>query len=1045
MIKFFVKNPVTTVMFVLFWVVLGIVSFPKMNVESRPSVDFPFATATFIYPGASPSEMESLVVKKAEDAISEVAGLKKITSQAFENGAFVMAEFNLGVNVNDKTAEIKAKLDALTNEFPQDMKKPVVEKLNPLQESVMDIVLIGGDPHAMERFTNDILSQQITSLPGVASVSVFGGQTRAVRIKLNPELMASRGATVMDVTNAIGASNLNIPGGRIESGANSDAVRFIGEFATVDSIANLRISTAEGALFRLRDIAEISDGSLDAATDARFNGQDVMILSVVKASDGNAIKISKELRKKLPEYQTMMGDYFGNAFGRDALPARPMEDGSASRPYQSAPSMQIISDSSVAVQAETNSTVRDIILGLFLTVLTLLIFTRNWRTTIIASVMIPASLVSGFFFMNASGFTINAMTLLAMATALGTLITDAIILIESALGMIEQGHSPEDAAVLGTKKVTIRIFATILTHVVVFLPLAFMGGIAGQFMKQFGLSVVYLVLISSLFSFTLTPMMIAKILRKTQDLKTEKRKTKTEKHKTGFRLSAFGFRPAAKPQKPLAWFKPIFDWQIKKPWSAVGVALIVLVISVIPMRWVGNEFAPSTDMNEITISARGVAGSTFAKSESVARVIEQRLSKISDIEYVSVKIGERGLQNINVKVGLTPSEKRSNSDKDIARKIVPVLSDIPGVEIQVRAGAGMSGSVNSDMVLNISGPDDAKREEYARKAIKILNGIPEIQSAVLAAGVPGNEIRFVPVSENMKFWGVMNQTAGTAMRTALYGNDSYKYKEDGNEYPIQIEFDKVYKTQEMFGNVFVGTPKGLVALDELGKIESGTGVPDIRRINKERITEIDINLGKSTIGPVQTKIERALAQMSMSPGYSATFGGMSEIQSESSGEMGNAFLLATILTFMVLAAIMNSVAHPFTIVTSILTSFTGVFILMFLIGANINIAAMLSIIMLVGLAVSTNILVLEPALEEMKKGVPATKALWDQFVDKKRMLYMATVAVVAGLVPQLWAADGVKVSMGAVIIGGILASLFWTFFLTPAVFTLMERLRKSKQ
>jgi HAE1 family hydrophobic/amphiphilic exporter-1 len=687
--------------------------------------------------------------------------------------------------------------------------------------------------------------------------------------------------------------------------------------------------------------------------------------------------------------------------------------------------MEIVFDSSIAVAEETNNTLRDIFLGLALTVLTLLFFTRNWRTTIIAGVMIPASLIAGLFFMNLSGFTINAMTLLAIATALGTLITDAIILIESALGLIERGMSPEDAAVEGTKKVAVRIFATIATHVVVFLPLAFMGGIAGQFMQQFGISVVYFVLLSSIFSFTLTPMMIAKILRR-------KKKTDDDKGK--------------RERGNLGWFRPIYDWQLARPWRAVGIAAAALVVSVVPMRWVGNEFRPSIDSNEITITARAPAGSTFAKSEQVARGIEKKLSEFPEVKSVVVKIGERGAQNISAKVMLVPRNQRSLSDKRLDQEMLPKLSEIPDAQIQIHAGEsiGGGGGIQSDMILNISGEDDVVREAYAGQVIELLNQIPEIQSAVLAQQAPGDELKFIPDAEKMSFWGVKNAQAGAALRTALFGNDSYKYKEAGKEYPIILEFSKPFKNRDMFDNVFIASQKGLVPLSELGAIEQSKAIPDIRRLDKSRITEIDINLGKSTIGPVQRKIESALKTIGWAPGYRAKFGGMSEIQAESTGEIGNAFLLATILTFMCLAAILNSWAQPFTIVTGIVTSFAGVFILMFLVGASINIAAMLAIIMLVGLAVSTNILVLEPTLEEMGKGVPAEKALWRQFVDKKRMLVMSTVAVVAGLVPQLWSVDGMKSSMGSVIIGGILASLFWTFFLTPAIFTLMERTRKNK-
>ncbi|MCL2331523.1 MAG: efflux RND transporter permease subunit [Proteobacteria bacterium] len=1029
MIRFFIKHPVTTVMFVLFWVVLGITSWPRMNVETTPPIDLPMITATFIYPGASPDEIESQVIKRAEDAISEVAGVKKITSQAFENGGMVMAEFNLGLNVNDKAAEVKAKIDAI-GDFPDALKKPVVEKLNPLQQPVMDIVLLGANVRDLQQFARDELSQRITALPGVASVSVYGGEQRAVRIFMDPERLAARGMAVTDVVSALAAQNLNVPGGRLDTGEDSAAVRFVGEFGSVDDIKNLLITTGEGGRFKLSDIAKVSDAARDKDTGARFNGRDVVIVSVVKATDGNAIRVSRALRAAMPGFESAMKDYFNNASSRvGRAPDSPAAD---------TPSMQIISDSSTAIQHETDGTVRDIALGLILCVITLLIFTRNWRTTVIAGVMIPASLLSGFFFMDAFGFSINAMTLLAMATALGTLITDAIVLIESALGLVESGMDPEDAAVEGTKKVMVRIFATIATHVVVFLPLAFMGGIAGMFMKQFGLSVVFLVLLSSMFSFTLTPMMIAKILRKRQN-RDAKRVTRNANNSNSRHASR------VTRHAPLSWFRPFYDWQVRRPWSAVGVALIALVVTLIPMRWVGNEFAAARDTDEINITARAPMGSTFQKSLGIAKEIEKRLGGFPEVKFTSVKIGERGLQNIGVRVGLAPRLARSESDKRIAQRMVSALYGIPDTEINVRAGASISGVMSADLVLNISGPDDAKREAYAARAIAAINQIPEVQSATLASQTPGAELRFIPNPDAMKYWGVANMAAGAVLRTAVFGNDDYKYRESGKEYPIVLEMSPDYKSRGMFENIFIGTPKGLVALSDLGTIEQARGTPEIRRINKERITEIDINLGKSTIGPVQQKIQAQLDKIDMSPGYGTSFGGMSEMQSESTGEMGRAFLLATILTFMVLAAILNSLAHPFTIVTSIITSFTGVFLMLFLTGATINIAAMLSVVMLVGLAVSTNILVLEPTLEEMGRGVPARQALWNQFVDKRRMLYMTTVAVVAGLVPQLWSPDGIKVSMGAVIIGGILASLFWTFFLTPAVFTLMERMRHPRK
>ncbi|MBQ8686406.1 MAG: efflux RND transporter permease subunit [Alphaproteobacteria bacterium] len=1000
MLKFFVRRPITTLMFVLVWVVLGLVSFPKMNIERTPSVDFPMVTATFVYPGANPAEIESQIVKRAEDAISEVSELKRIISQAYENSGFVMAEFNLGVDVNDKATEIKTKLDSLISEFPDDMDQPVVEKLNPLQESVVDIVLHGADARDLEEYVDNILSTKITSISGVSSVSVFGGRERAIRVAMNPDSMAAHGVTVMDVVSALGAHNLNVPGGKIETSANSSNVRFIGEFASVEEISNLRLTTVEGDIFKLSDVAQISDAARDIENGARYNGESVVIASVVKASDGNAINISRALHERLPQLQADLESRFPGA------------------------QMLIASDSSITVSDETDSTINGIILGVLLTVLVLLVFTRNWRSTIIAGVVIPASLVAGFFFMDNNGFTVNAMTLLAYSSALGTLVSNAIILIESALQEMRAGKNPEDAAIDGTKKVAVSVLAGVGTNVVVFLPLAFMGGIVGQFMVQFGMTVVYLTILSLLFSFTLTPMMIAKFLRLTDHGQTKKvKQTYPKPTSTG-------------------WLRRWYDVQAAHPWRVVGMMAAIFVASTMLMKFVGNEFSPSTDANEITITARAPMGSTFEKSESIAMEIEQGLKQFPEVKSTTVKIGDRGLQNINVTVELVDASERDISDKMLAQKILPAIANIPDAEIQIRAGEAMSSGISSDLVLNIFGEDDSIREAYADQIINIINKIPEVQSAVRAQQAPALETQFIPDQDKMNFWGVQNAYAGTTLRTALYGNDDYKYKEAGEEYPIILEIAKPFKNASLFDIVYVNSQKGMVPLSSLGTIKSERATPDIRREDKNRYTEIDINIGKSTMGPVQAKIQAELNKIDWQPGYFTKFGGMSDTQAESASEIGRAFMLATILTFMLLAAILNSLAHPFTIATSILTSFTGVFILMFLSGATMNVGAMLAFVMLVGLVVNNNILVLEPTIVRISRGEDAYTALWAELTDKRNMVLMTSIAVVAGMVPQLWSIDGMKVAMGAVMIGGMLASLVFTFTLTPALFFLMERLRK---
>ena len=841
MLKFFVKRPITTIMFVLFWVVLGFYSFNGMNIERTPSLDFPYVTASFIYPGAEPAEIESQILKKAEDAMSEVSGLKKITSSAYENGGYVMAEFNLGVNVNDKASEVKSKLDALSSEFPDDMKQPVVEKLNPLQQSVIDIAISGENVRDLYEYTNETLSNKITGIRGVANVNVFGGLQRAIRIEMSPDEMAARGVTVIDIVSALGNKNLNVPGGKIEAGTASSNVRFIGEFASVDEIRNLQIVTSEGQNFKLSDVANITDSARDIERGALYNGKNVIVASVIKASDGNAIKISNALRDVLPELEKQMQTKFPDA------------------------KMEIVADSSTKVFDETFDTIYGIVLGILFTVIILLIFTQNWRSTVIAGVVIPASLVAGLFFVSISGFTINAMTLLAYSSALGTLVSNAIILIESALQEMRTGASPEDAAIDGTKKVAVSVLAGVGTNVVVFLPLAFMGGIVGQFMVQFGMTVVYLTLLSLLFSFTLTPMMIARFLRLNNVReKINLTQVKREEKQTHLRR----------------WY----EYQFAHAGRVILIGVVTLFVAAQLMGFVGNEFQPSTDVNKITLTVRAPMGATYEKSLSVANEIDAVLHEFPEVESTIVKIGERGLQNISITTNLIDRTKRNISDKKLAQEMLRKMASVTDAEIQIRAGETTSGGISSDMVLNVYGDDDATREQYAAELVRRINNIAEVQSAVLAQQKPNNEIRFVPNQEQMSAWGIKNSYAGSVLRTALYGNDSYKYKENGQEYPIVLEFARPFKTNFMFNSVFVNSPRGMVALSELGEIQNVPSTPNISRLDKSRVTEIDINIGKSTIGPVQQKIESEIAQMDWRTGYSAKFAGMSEIQSESTSE-----------------------------------------------------------------------------------------------------------------------------------------------------------------
>ncbi len=476
MIDFFVRRPVTTIMFVMVFVVLGIYSFANIQIEKTPKIELPMVTVTAVYPGATPLEIETLVVKKIEDAIAEISEIESIESTSYNNFGFIFTQFNLSSDVNVKLIEVKDKVEAILNELPDNMEKPLIEKFDPLMSPVLDLTLTSNKHNSKDlyEYADKTLKNKLSGIEGVAKVDVYGGRIRQINIKLDPMLMKERYVSITDITDALRKKNVNIPVGELERNYNALSVRFVGEFQNADEIRNMWLTSKEGAKFKLKEIAIVEDGFKKIESIARYNGKEVVGLSLNKASDGNAASVSDEALKRLEGFQK-------------ALP-KGMK-------------LELASDSTDFLKRETFDTEINILLGVLLTVLILYLFTGKFKVTFIAAVIIPTSLISTFWPMSASGFSINFLTLLAIATSLGTLIANAIVIVENVLVHLDKGKDSITAAIDATKEVSVAVMAATGTNLVVFMPIAMMGEIIGMFMRSFGLTVVYATIFSLIASF----------------------------------------------------------------------------------------------------------------------------------------------------------------------------------------------------------------------------------------------------------------------------------------------------------------------------------------------------------------------------------------------------------------------------------------------------------------------------------------------------------------------------------------------------------------
>lgn len=1011
MIEFFVRRPVTTWMFVLVFVVLGIVSFSNIPIEETPKIDFPIVTVTTDFPGATPLEVETLVVNKVEDAVAEISEIDKIRSYSYEGRGIVIVEFLISSDVNIKFIEVKDKVEAIINDLPLSIEKPIIEKFDPLQTPVLELVLSAQEGQYSMRdlyeYADKKLKQRLSGITGVANVDVYGGRVRQINVDLDPMLLKKHYLSIDMVIDAVMKRNQNIPGGLIEKDDSSSSLRFIGEFQQVDDIASMMLTSLDGKSFRLKDIGVVKDGFKKIDSIARFNGEEVVGISLNKASDASAVSVAKSFfsqRKKIEEQ----------------LPQGMV--------------LKVANDTTTFITTEVLATEWNIFIGILLTIAILYMFTGQIKLTFIAAIVIPTSIVSTFFLMDASKFSINFITLLGIATALGTLIANAIVIIENVLVHLERGKDAITSAIDGTKEVTAAVIAGAGTNLVVFTPIAFMGGIIGKFMSSFGLTVVYATLFSIFASFTLTPMLCG-LLLKNKDVKNKK----IFSWKNPFSIFAVWVEKLM--VFLLKEYRIIFHAMFTRPLVVVGIVLGLFWAIGTLFPYIDGTFYPASDTDLIVVDVVMPQEATIQKTTAIVHRIEERIKKIPEVESYLSSIGINGVEKANIKVNLMESKKRKRSDQDIINELIPFVARIPDAEINLIRGDGTS-SGGGDVSINVFGSDYNKVIDLSHQMKEKMEKSGFFRSVISSYKSPKTEIRFVPNDEKMLFFGVTHARLGEVLRASVYGHDKNTYKEEGEQYDINIKLSDYYLSKDM-KDIAIVSSKGLIAVTELGDMIQDKALPMITHRDRQRVITLDGYLSKSSLSYVSKTLNQDFDQMPWEEGYGYKYVGDSELQEESNTETTKAFILSVVLTLMLLCALMNSFFYPLVIISMIATSFLGVFFFLFVFEQSINIASMLAIVMLVGIVVNNAILVLDYTITRLKEGMPLLEAIWAGMEAKFRAVWMTSIAIVLGTLPQMFDPVMTKSSMGTVMIGGVLASILFTFFFVPILFWYVEIFRRK--
>ena len=1001
----------------LVFFMFGLLAYFTMNLDMMPDINIPYVTVQTVYPGAGPAELETLVSKKIEDAVSTVSKIEEINSYSMEGVSYVVVEFDLSKDPDIANQEVKDKVSAIMMDLPEDAETPVIEKLDVSSFPVMEIVFSGNlDIRELYDLADKKLKDRFSQIEGVGRVNLIGGQEREIRVELDDRVVYQNKISLMQLAHILNAQNMDVPGGRFQQSDQEFSVRFQGQFSSVDEINNLEIPTAFGVkrLGQLADIydagAEVRQRSIYFNKVENLRDDNVVTLSIIKSVDGNTVEMADAVKEEIPllEKELPIGT-----------------------------SLTIVRDRSLFIQSSVNDTLSNIILGVILTGFVLLFFLHDLRSTIIVATAMPFSIISTFLFIQLSGFSLNIMTLMGLSTAVGILVTNSVVVLENIFRHKEMGHSRSEAADKGTSEIAVAVIASTLTNIAVFLPIASMSSMVGQFFKQFALTVTYSTVFSIIASFTITPMLASLILPKHD----------TKKHPIGKKLEHI-FR--AWETKYQNWLKVILGNKVRSFWVLIS-ALIFFVLSMVFLGpFIGFEFMPMLDEGNIQIEVELPQGYNLGETADLLSEIEKRVSKHREVSHMLTNIGyldqlTTGANMAVANVKLVDRDERELSSAEMAEVFIKDLSTVPNAKIRVSAISAAGRSGQAPIQLSLLGQDIEKLENYKIQLIDSIKNIPGLINLSTSSRPGKPEITLIPNRVRIASAGLTVYDLAMALRGSVEGVIAGKYREAGNEYDIRLKLaEESVNTPEEVGNIAIMSPNGIYRISQLADVKFTSGYSTIMHTDKYKSIEFNgYNAPGVALGDVTSIIDEKVAKLDFDPGYRVEWKGSTKMMQETIVDMLRTFIIAFLLIYMLLAAILESLTQPLMILATVPLALIGVVASLVFTGVTMNMISMMAIVMLLGLVVNNAILQMDYANQLRRQGKSIKDSLLEACPTKLKPIIMATVAIVLGMMPMALGIGSAGVEfrqpMGLVSIGGMVISTLMGLFVIPAFYYLFSK------
>jgi HAE1 family hydrophobic/amphiphilic exporter-1 len=1001
-----IRRPVFATMLVLSLTVIGIFSYSELGVDLQPDVDMPIVTVLVTNPGAAAEQMETEVSKKIEDAVNTISGIDDLRSTSVESLSQVTVRFTLDKDGDVAAQEVRDRINMIVDDLPDTAELPVIQKLDPDAEPVLQICVSAPRPlRAVTQIAKKRIKEQIENISGVGQVRIIGGAEREIHVTVDPDQLRAYDLTINEVALALRAQNFELPGGRVDEGARELTVRTMGRLTDPEQFNDIAVATRGSYAVRIRDLGYATDDQEELRSISRLNGVSAVTLVVSKQSGKNTVKMAEAVKARLEEI----------------VPTLPKDI-----------KTQVLSDQSLFIRDAISAIQTHLVEGSLLAALVIYLFLTNIRTTIIAAIAIPTSIISTFGLMAAMGFTLNQLTMLALTLMVGVVVDDAIIVLENIYRFMEEKDmKPVEAAMKGTKEIGLAVMATTFSLLAVFVPIGFMGGIVGRFMSSFGLTAAFAIAVSLIVSFTLTPMLCSRFVKK----KPEKRASKESRM----------FKPIDR------FYTAALQWAMGHR-KTVVVLCVLVVVSIVPLFLaVPINFMPQDDRSEFQISLRAPEGTSLAATDNISERIAREMRGLDTVEATLATVGGGQKEEVNtasINVILQPLDERNISQQDVMLQARTVLENYPNLRTSVRSsrGAGESNFAQGDIQFIINGADLNVLQQISEELMAKMRTMPKLVDVDTSLIVGKPELRVNINRKRAADLGVRVTDIATALNTLVAGQVVTTFNAGSDQYDVRLRARSEFRSSTQgLKRLTVPSYKvkgGWVNLSEVVNIAEQSAPSSIDRYNRQRQVTVTGNLlpgGSQRI--IIDMINREVDAMNLAPGYSVVPAGFTK-------ELGNAayyfvlaFSLSFIFMYMVLASQFESFIHPVTILLSLPLAIPfGLFSLL-IFGQSISILTGLGLLLLFGIVKKNAILQIDHTIGLRAGGMERYAAIIQANRDRLRPILMTTMALVAGMLP-LVAAGGTGAmsnrSIGLLVIGGQSLCLLLTLLAIPVFYSLFD-------